>query len=208
MYYSREDPSQRYRELVDLYKSYHEQNPDKYLGHSLRGHLIPIRDLISKTGAKSILDYGSGKGVLYKQNQHVAPGGSIASFWDVDEILCYDPGVSEYSVLPDRQFDGVISTDVLEHVSEADAPWIVVEMFSHAKYFVYANIANYPALKTLANGENAHSIQRPVSWWKPIFDAACPPGVMYRIEVESRYRIPLVGKMLRRAALESNLAVT
>jgi hypothetical protein len=200
MTYSRESPSPRYRELVDLYRNYHEEKQDRYLGHSLRGHITTIKNLVSKTGARSILDYGSGKGLLYKQNEPGVPGGSIKSFWGVDEISCYDPGVAEYSTIPDRQFDGVISTDVLEHVPEGDAPWIVGEMFTHAGRFVYANIANYPALKTLANGENAHCTQKPASWWKPIFDAACRPGVIYQIEVQSRYRIPLLGKVLRRTA--------
>jgi hypothetical protein len=196
MTYTRQEPSQRYQELVWLYKNYHEAKTDKYLGHSLRPHISTIKKLVSVAGARSILDYGSGKGLLYTQNTP-----SIQSLWNVDEIVCYDPGVTEFSVLPDRLFDGVISTDVLEHVPESDAPWIVREMFAHARRFVYANIANYPALKTLANGENAHCTQRPISWWKAVFDKAQTPGVSYRIEVQSRYRVPIIGKVLRREAV-------
>lgn len=201
MTYSREAPSPRYYELTSLYRDYHAARQDRYLGHSLRPHVATIKKLIAETGAKSVLDYGSGKGQLYKQQEPSIPGGSIMSFWGVDEIACYDPGVAEYSTIPDRQFDGVISTDVMEHVPESDAPWIVAEMFAHARRFVYANIANYPALKTLTNGENAHCTQKPIGWWKAIFDAAATPGVAYRIEVQSRYRIPIIGKVIRRDAV-------
>jgi hypothetical protein len=195
MTYTRQEPSQRYQELVGLYKNYHEAKTDKYLGHSLRPHISTIKTLVSATGARSILDYGSGKGLLYKQDNP-----SIRSLWNVDEIVCYDPGVAEFSTLPDGIFDGVISTDVLEHVPESDAPWIVREMFAHARRFVYANIANYPALKTLANGENAHCTQRPIAWWKAVFDKAQTSGVSYRIEVQSRLRIPIFGKVIKREA--------
>jgi hypothetical protein len=66
----------------------------------------------------------------------------------------------------------VICTDVLEHCPEEDLPWIVGELFGYARLFVFANVACYPAMKTLPNGENAHCTIRPVEFWREIFQNA------------------------------------
>ena len=36
------------------------------------------------------------------------------------KIHLYDPGVEEYSIYPKNKHDGVICTDVLEHIPEDD----------------------------------------------------------------------------------------
>src|SRR5688572_2477994 len=122
-----------------------------YIGKSLVGHLPVIRSLIVVTGARDLLDYGSGKGRVYRERDiRLGDGVSVPSVQDylgVSEIACFDPGVPEFDVFPSRQFDGVISTDALEHCPEEDISWIVEEMFAAAKKFVYANVASYPAQK-------------------------------------------------------------
>lgn len=45
-------------------------------------------------------------------------------------------------------------------------PWILDEMFSYARKFVFASIACYPAKKRLPTGENAHCTIRPREWWE------------------------------------------
>src|SRR5437763_1557904 len=79
----------------------------------------------------------------------------IAEYWDVDEVRCYDAGYQPYRKLPAGQFDGVISTDVLEHCPEEDLSWILQEIFSFARRFVFLNVACFPARKTLPDGTNA-----------------------------------------------------
>jgi hypothetical protein len=83
-------------------------------------------------------------------------------------VHCYDPCVEEFSMLPQGVFDGVISTDMLEHCSEEDIPWILSEMFSYAENFVYVNVACYPAKKTLPSGENAHCTIKSPEWWSEV----------------------------------------
>jgi hypothetical protein len=80
----------------------------------------------------------------------------------------------------------VISTDALEHCPEPDLPWIVDEIFGFATKMVYANVASYPAIKRLPNGENAHATQRDHLWWKDLLDDVSNrhPGVHYRFEID------------------------
>jgi hypothetical protein len=90
----------------------------------------------------------------------------VKSYWGAKDIRCYDPGYEPFSELPRGTFDGVICTDVLEHCPEEDIPWILDELFGFARKFVFANVACFPARKTLPSGGNAHCTIRPVKWWK------------------------------------------
>jgi 2-polyprenyl-3-methyl-5-hydroxy-6-metoxy-1,4-benzoquinol methylase len=200
--YSRSNPSPRYRELTALYAQMHvgglpDQNikaKDLFAGSSIIPQLPKIKLLVEKLGAKTLLDYGCGKGLQYRaQNIKLRSGEIIATvqgYLGVDAIACYDPGVTEFQTFPAAQFDGVISTDVLEHCPEPDLPWILGEMFGAARKFVFANIAAYPAAKTLPNGENAHCTVRPQEWWNEIIApvAARHPGVFARFEVSKGYQ--------------------
>jgi FkbM family methyltransferase len=175
--YSRSHPSPRYRELIALYARMHVEGEtmlgipaeSTFAGSSLGPHIARIKRWIERTGARTILDYGAGKGTQYRpqkivvQGTHVADG--IAEYWDVDQVQCFDPGYVPHSALPEGKFDGVICTDVLEHCPEEDLPWILDEIFGYAKRFVYLNVACYPARKTLPNGENAHITVRAPGWW-------------------------------------------
>lgn len=184
MAYDRHNPSPRYREMVALYCTLHSDGErrlgltpeETYPGVSLLPHLARIRTLIERTGARTLLDYGCGKGLQYELVGFDAPGvgriDSVVDYWDVDEIACYDPCHAPFSTLPTGLFDGVISTDVLEHCGEEDLAWIVAEMFAYARRFVFAAVASYPAKTHLPNGENAHVTIRPAEWWRTLFAAA------------------------------------
>jgi hypothetical protein len=184
MAYSRSNPSPRYRELVALYSRMHAEGehslgipPERtFHGMSLTPQASRIRSLIRRTCALSILDYGSGKGQQYVAHCVDIPGHGVQSnvqdYWDVDYVLCYDPGYPPYSKLPEGRFDGVIATDVLEHCPQEDLAWIVAEMFSFAEKFVFASIACYQARKRLPNGENAHCTIMPLHWWRALFEQA------------------------------------
>lgn len=175
--FSRHSPSPRYRELLAQYQHLHRHGEQRlnlpaertYDGRSLPRHAAHIKGLIEAHGAKTLLDYGSGKGHQYRPLEVKASDGrvfaSIPEFWGV-QVTCYDPAYEPFSQMPQGPFDGVISTDVLEHVNEQDIPWILEEMFSLARKFVFANVACYPAMKHLPNGENAHCTVRPKSWWQ------------------------------------------
>ena len=129
-----------------------------------------IRELVQTTGAQSLLDYGSCKGSLYDQLglsiQGVRAVPSVTEFLGVEEIRPYDPCAPRFTAFPaGLQFDGVISTDVLEHIPSADLPWVVEEMFWLSRKFVFAVVASFPAKKRSSSGENVDCSQRPYLWW-------------------------------------------
>jgi hypothetical protein len=199
MPYSRHSPSPRYREMLEQYRLLHasgEQHrhlsaDETYPGISLLAHVARIKALIDANQGRDILDYGAGKGIVYSLSPVSVPGvgavDGVLDYWDVDSVHCYDPCHEPYSKLPQGQFDGVITTDVLEHCPEQDVPWIVDEIFGYARKFVFAAIASYPALTHLPNGENAHCTIRPVQWWQQTFESAAArhPGIRWAIVVQS-----------------------
>ncbi len=204
MSYSRTNPSPRYVALQNLYRTMHQEGEkfagiqpgDTFAGQSLMPQVHRIKALVEKTGALTVLDYGSGKGKQYGAfalrdaagNEY--PG--VLDYWDIDEVVCYDPCYAPYSKYPEGKFDGVISTDVLEHCPEEDIPWIVGELFAFASKFVFANVACFPASKRLPTGENAHCTIKPMEWWRDLMEsiAASHPGIVWEAWVVSQVDTP------------------
>lgn len=178
--HTRRKPSARYRRLLELYREMHVRGevlrllpPEQtFPGASLLPQAHHVRRLVAQSGARSILDYGSGKGAQYRPMRLKAgesSWSSVQEYWGVESIDCYDPGYEPFSRLPQERFDGVIATDVLEHCPEDDLGWIVAELFALARSFVFASVACHPAVKRLPNGENAHCTVRPPAFWQEIF---------------------------------------
>lgn len=175
MGYSRINPSPRYVELLELYRAMHDHGEtflgiparETFPGKSLFLQARHIRRLVRLTNARTVLDYGSGKGLQYRpriiRDEEGAEWPSILDYWNMDEVVCYDPCYAPYSELPTGTFDGVISTDVLEHCPEEDLPWIIDEIFGYANKFVFANVASYPASKRLRTAKTPTAPSGPSS---------------------------------------------
>jgi hypothetical protein len=204
MPYSRDNPSPRYRELMAMYRAMHIEGDvahgipaeKTFAGISLPRQAHRIRSLIARTGARTVLDYGCGKGTQYRpmpiKQGDVVRWNSIQEYWGVESIRCYDPGYTPFAELPQGKFDGVVCTDVLEHCPGDDLDWIVDGLFGYANRFVFANVACYPAKKTLPNGENAHCTIRPGSFWRALLEtsAARHPGVLWEVWIEENRGAP------------------
>lgn len=200
MNFSRDNPSPRYLELQMLYRRMHQKGEEflnvpaeeTFPGASLDAQLFRIKQLISRTGADTLLDYGCGKGRQYEprpiKDEAGATWPGVIDYWDIGELVCYDPCYEPYAKLPQGKFDGVICTDVLEHCPEPDVPWIIDELFAYATRFVFANVACFPARKRLANGENAHCTIQPVEWWTELVRkiAQDHPGLAWEFWVQTR----------------------
>ena len=128
----------------------------KFSGKSLKPHLQSIADLIRRTESKHVLDYGCGKAVLHRKGR--------TDFWGV-EIDLYDPGYEPYSKKPHRWYDGVICTDVLEHVPEEEIDDVLKEIFEYAQKFVFLSISTKPADKKFPDGTNVHVCVKTSDWW-------------------------------------------
>jgi hypothetical protein len=122
------EPSEKYVELVEAYKDLHKEE-DKFRGISLVPFAYDIYNILLHNNCKSILDYGCGKAIPYKENHRdVDPKKKIPNFdkplhkwWGIDELFLYDPAYPEHDKLPTKKYDMVICTD----------------MFFLTKYYVY-----------------------------------------------------------------------
>ena len=195
---TRENPSPRFHELTEQYEQMHREGfegknlaPEQtFAGASLSGHVSRVGKMISTLDAKTVLDYGSGKGILYRTDidakaEADRPHPKPREIWGIDEITCYDPGVPEFSEFPSGTFDGVICSDVLEHVPEEDIGWFVDGLFALADKFVFAFASCYAAEKTLPNGENCHVTLKPPEWWLKVFLTVAKnhPGIAWQLGV-------------------------
>ena len=196
--YHRQNPSPVYLSLIDMYSELHINGDSRdkidaqkmYSGKSIVPWISTIKELVTSTDSHTLLDYGSGKGLQYQnlllEDKNQLRYRGLQDYWKVDEIYCYDPAYPPYQKFPEKQYDAVISTDVLEHCNQEDIKWIIDEIFSLAEKFVFINMACYHADKSLPNGNNVHCIIRPTGWWDELLQSVVPsyPRIKYCILLE------------------------
>jgi len=195
---TRNNPSPNYLSLIDMYNKLHidgdlnstESAEEVYAGRSAMRWVDTIKKLITLTDSRTLLDYGSGKGLQYKSMPLEGKGQlrykGLQDYWKIDDLYCYDPGYPLYQKFPQKQYDAVLATDVLEHCDQRDVKWIIEEIFDLTRKVVFANIACFKAHRTLPNGENAHCTVSPGVWWDRILRSVTPnyPSVKYYFLIE------------------------
>lgn len=139
-------------EYLEQQKRLHE-NPN-YGVASLKFAPLAI-ELAEKIGAKSISDYGAGKKNLFKRMTELGHGKY--------DYRPYDPAFPEYG--PPRPADLVCCIDVLEHIEPEHLDAVLDELQRITEKVGLFSIHTGPAAKVLADGRNAHLIQKPASWW-------------------------------------------
>lgn len=122
-----------------------------------------IRELILQTRAVTLLDYGCGRGEQYLEPHW------IQRYWQLEAPTLYDPAFPEHDKLPTGTFDGVLCSDVLEHVLEPDVDETIARLFSYARLFVWSSVCCRPAKKSFPDGTNMHVTVKPIDWWKAKF---------------------------------------
>jgi len=139
-----------YAESVRVGREFQESNKS-WAGYDVVKYQKCIKDLVDRYGAKTILDYGCGKGLQYKDRLPYGGGAGIElpeSKWKTfDEYLgvsvyCYDPCVAGFEQLPPAgtKFDGVICTQVLNSIPDADMPWVRERLESYAEQFCFIGV--------------------------------------------------------------------
>lgn len=152
-----------YRQMADEGANFH--------GLTILQHAKTIKKLIARTGAKTLLDYGCGRGDAWR-----SPHGfcrDLGVKWN--DVFLYDPAFARTEVrpAPGRLFDGVLCSDVCEHIPEGEVPEFLATLFSHARRFVWASVCCRPATKTFPNGiTNLHVTVQSFEWWQEQFKAA------------------------------------
>lgn len=133
---------------VEQNKALHAQG--KY---GISGHMraADVMRLAVQCDAKSILDYGCGQGTL---KSHLT-------------FPCreYDPAIEGKDHSPDPA-DLVVCTDVLEHIEPECLEGVLDHLKSLTRKICYAAVHLTAAMKTLADGRNAHLIVESAEWWR------------------------------------------
>ena len=105
----------------------------------------------------SMLDYGTGKGKLVQRLRAELP--------PTISVQGYDPAVPEFAQQPSEAVDILTCLDVLEHIEIASIDAVLREIHALTRQFCYLVIDLQPAVKTLADGRNAHILLAPPEWW-------------------------------------------
>ncbi|MEO8299173.1 MAG: FkbM family methyltransferase [Burkholderiales bacterium] len=111
--------------------------------------------LADRVGARQILDYGCGKQTL-------------AAALKGCTVVGYDPAIPGLNS-PPHPADVVVCTDVLEHVEPSCVDDVLDDLCRVTQKAALITVATRPAVKTLADGRNAHLTVKPFSWWRESF---------------------------------------
>jgi hypothetical protein len=142
-----------------MYREMHQADPKVFSGRLSIDLADRVAVLVERYRPRSLLDYGSGKGYQYLRDR-------VQDRWGGLLPICYDPGVIQLEELPDGPFDGVLCTDVLEHIKPGDVDETLGELFARARHFVYMSICCRPAGKLFPDGTNVHLTVEPPEWWE------------------------------------------
>lgn len=112
-----------------------------------------VSELVQVLGAITILDYGCGKQTLGMALSHLL-------------IRGYDPAVPGMDDPPEPA-ELVVCGDVLEHIEPDCLDDVLDDLRRCTLKGIFLTISTQPAKKVLADGRNAHLIQRPPDWWVP-----------------------------------------
>jgi hypothetical protein len=116
-----------------------------------------VAQVLARSRPRSISDYGAGKQNLRKALEQLGVSGY--------DYHPFDPAFPEYG--EPQSADLVCCIDVLEHIEPEFVDAVIEELATITVKLGFFTIATGPAGKTLADGRNAHLIQKPSSWWLP-----------------------------------------
>lgn len=145
-------------EYQALQRQLHAEN-DGY-GSAALGFAPIIAEVVRANNVRSLLDYGAGKGRLAQELDKI--------FNPPLQISCYEPAIPEWAKAP-LPAEMVACIDVLEHIEPEYVDAVLDDLRRVTLRLAVLTIDTLPATKTLADGRNAHLIQKPAAWWLPHF---------------------------------------
>lgn len=169
------EPSQEYYDAVA--KGTHFQNTQSaWAGLDAKNYAEEIKCLRKHHQARTLLDYGCGKGHQYT---HKTP--TFDEMTGFRSCYLFDPCVEDYKKPPrsNRKFDAIICLQVIRHIPDQDIPWLKEYFERTAKKFVVIG-EFHPTIKqkskkvTTQDGEN-----RTVEWYHEQFADWNSPAKLY-----------------------------
>lgn len=132
-------------------------------GWKYAGDLL-VKCISTRPYIQTALDFGCGKGTMKPFLLERFPE------LQVDE---YDPGIPGKDVMPEKQYDLVFTSDVLEHVEPHLLDDTIRKLASMTKFVLFNDIACSPTFKTFGEGpyigQDLHlTVEEPV-WWRERF---------------------------------------
>lgn len=139
--------SEYYKQSVDLGTDFQKNNPKNWAGYDVVKYQRQIKDLVIKYNAKTILDYGCGKGFQYTDPLPYALGDEEPVWTTFDKwlgvtVYKYDPCVEEFKEPPstNMKFDGVICNQVLQTIPDSDLSWVARKLKEHTDKFCFISL--------------------------------------------------------------------
>ena len=204
-------------DYAKVYGELHESGAQKHFaGYTMKRYRDSIVEMVKASRPRLLLDYGSGKGYQYVDRAYHAAWAPFMAEGDkrAGVPVCYDVGVRQLRqracagkkdcvewcpfVHPKSKeacaktpiFDGVFSTDMLEHIERKDLPRILSDMLGFLTWddrptFAFFSVSCIPADKFFPDGRNVHVTMEPPDWWMPLLDKSylCAPGPQLRMRV-------------------------
>ena len=172
-------PSSYYLESVELGKEF-QKNNSSWSGDDCKNYHNQIRVLMDKYNAKTVLDYGCGKGRQYENlvpyglphNQNTEPM-TFQTRINAESVYKFDPCVEGFDIEPVGQtFDAVICTQVLGSIPDVDIPWLRDKLMNYATKFVFIGLHDpYKPIKSKKRMYDPRHLtqDRSVEWYQEQF---------------------------------------
>ena len=140
-------PSSYYDQSVELGKQF-QLNNSSWGGDDCKNYHHQIRVLMDKYNAKTVLDYGCGKGRQYINllpygllNDQVTEPMTFQTRINAESVYKFDPCVKDFEIEPlGQKFDAVICTQVLGSIPDVDMPWLRDKLMNYATKFVFIGL--------------------------------------------------------------------
>ena len=144
-----------------------------------------VRWLQRRKDIMSVLDFGCGVGTL---GAFIADHKCASMYGDLRRDIEweeYDPSVPGKDTIPQRTYDAIVTTDVLEHIEPESLDETLAWIREHATRYQFHHIDCNDNTEMLSDGRSVHLIVESMDWWQ---DKLVVPGwvLMYRSDISQR----------------------
>jgi hypothetical protein len=184
-------PSEYYSQSVELGREFQRNNPKNWAGKDSKNYHNQIRALMDRYNAKSVLDYGCGKGNQYTNMECYTAAGALPGVHtepmtfqtriNAESVYKFDPCVEEFNIEPvGQKFDAVICTQVLGSIPDVDISWIKDKFMNYATKFVFIGMHSaIPKSKKRIYDTTHVDMYRTVDWYMEQFSNWSGPDLYW-----------------------------